>query len=85
MKKRTTEVNSTSFGALVNRVVVSMEFNETHDGPLAQPEIRLPNELIVAVGTCKMGGKTESGMRALHDKVVDRLARYVREEKESIK
>jgi hypothetical protein len=26
--------------------------------------------------------KTESDMRALHDKVVDRLARYVKEEEE---
>ncbi|MGH7793079.1 MAG: thiamine-binding protein [Thermodesulfobacteriota bacterium] len=76
-------INSTSFGALGNRVAISMEFNESRDGSPTQSEIRLPNELIVTGTHLKEGRrKTESGMRALHDKVVDRLARYVKEEEE---
>lgn len=77
------QINSTSFGAIANRVAISMEFNESTDKPLTQSEIRLPNEVIVKGANAKvLRQKTESDIRALHDKVVDRLAKYVKEEEE---
>jgi len=80
------QINRTSFGALENRVAISMEFNESTNKPPTQSEIRLPDEMIIKGANVKVRRqKTESDMRALHDKVGDRLARYVKEEEELVK
>jgi hypothetical protein len=63
-----------------------MEFNESTNKPPTQSEIRLPDEMIIKGANVKVRReKTESDMRALHDKVGDRLARYVKEEEELVK
>ncbi len=72
-------INATSFGALANRVAISMEFDERSGEAPAQSEFKLPGELIVkgaGVGIARQTGETD--MRMLHDRVVNRLERYVK-------
>lgn len=80
------QINATSFGALANRVAISMEFDESPDETLTKSEFTLPNELIVkGTNATRARQKGETDMRTLHDNVINRLARYVSEEEECVK
>lgn len=74
------QINCTSFGELSNRVAISMEFDEDSNEASVKLEFKLPRELIVKGASVKMPRqKRETDMRILHDRVVNRLSKYVRE------
>ena len=79
-------INNTSFSTIGNRVAISMDFDESADKSLIHSEIKLPSEVIVkGINTERPRQKSKSDIRTLHDKVVNRLSRYVREEDEFVK
>jgi len=73
------QINATSFGALANRVAISMEFDEDINEASSQSQFRLPGQLVVKRVSAEVARKRgETNIRMLHDRVVNRLDRYVK-------